>query len=429
MAGSSFANVNKALAVTYDRPFRGKVGWSKGALAGMIRKTQGYGITGPVIPIRSGNSPAVSNTFASAQTIATTQFTKTEQFNPAWVKKYGVAQIDGLLMAAAESDGGLYDKFCVQLDGILDGTMNQFSCDIYRSGFGSIGRVASAAQYAAAGLTVNSTTLLLANPEDIVHWGRGIQFQGASTDGASVLRGAPDTVTVTGILSLQAGTIGLSGALGANIVSGDFLFPLGNRQNSATPTPLAIPGLDAWFPVTAPSTTDFTGANRSADALLLGTIIDTTTGGGVGLNKEDCAIEAITASARYGGNPEEMVYFTNPTNYKQLITTGMSKFRPTQVSGPYNVGFRGATIETNNGEIKVIYDKYCPVQRSYLIDMSTLKFYGCGSPEVPRFINADGVGNVLRMTSEDSVESRVGFYGVTGCNNPVVNVVVNHSNT
>ena len=428
MAGSSFANVSKALAVNYDRPFRGKVGWSKGTLAGMITKVVGQGITGPVIPIRSGNSPAVSNNFTNAQAQAAIQFTKTEQFNPSWVKKYGIAQIDGLLMAAATSTGGLFDKFCVQLDGILDGTMNQFSTDIYRSGSGYVGRVATAAQ----GETLASTTLVLANPEDIVHFSRGMRLQCAHTEFAALTDGA-SVVTVTGIADLQAGKLTLSGNLTAGLAGatfGDFIFIEGNHLASQTVVG-SLPGIDAWLPITGAGTTDATGANRTGDALLLGTILDTTTATSTvaGANKEDLCIEAITSSARFGGNPEKMVYFTNPTNYKQLIQTGMSKFRPTTVKGPYQVGFQGARIMATEGEIMIMPDRYCPVQRSYLLDMSTWKFYGAGNAEVPRFLNADGVGEILRMTAEDSVESRCGYYGTVGCNSPVTNVVVVHSTT
>ena len=428
MAGSSFVNVSKALAVNYDRPFRGKVGWSKGALAGMMAKVVGQGITGPVIPIRSGNSPAVSSNFANAQAQAAIQFTKTEQFAPAWIKKYGLAQIDGLLMAAATSTGGLFDKFCVQLDGILDGVMNQFSTDIYRSGSGYVGRVGTAAQ----GETLASTTLVLANPEDIVHFSRGMRLQAAHTEFAALSDGA-NVVTVLGISSLGGGTLTLSGNLTAGLPSatfGDFLFIEGNHAASQVSV-ICIPGVDAWLPITPFAGTDATGAPRNTDALLLGTILDTTTATSTiaGANKEDLCIEGITASARFGGNPEKMVYFTNPTNYKQLIQTGMSKFRPTVVKGPYGIGFQGARIMATEGEVMVMPDRYCPVQRSYLLDMSTWKYYGAGSAEVPRFLNADGVGEILRMTAEDSVESRVGYYGTIGCNSPVTNVVVVHSTT
>lgn len=428
MAGSSFANNQKALAVNYDRPFRGKVGWSKGALAGMLTKVVGAGITGPVIPIRSGNSPAVSASFANAQAQAAIQFTKTEQFAPAWVKKYGLAQIDGLLMAAAQGSGGLFDKFCVQIDGMLDGVMNQFSADVYRSGSGYVGRIATAAQ----GETLASTTLVLANPEDIVHFGKGMRLVASATE-FGALKDAGAVVTVTGISALQAGTLLLSGNLTATITTatfGDFLFIEGNHAASQVSVS-CLPGIDAWLPITPFAGVDISGAQRNTDALLLGTILDTTTATSTvaGANKEDLCIEAITASARYGGNPEKMVYFTNPTNYKQLIQTGMSKFRPTMVKGPYGIGFQGARIMATEGEVMIMPDRYCPVQRSYLLDMSSWKYYGAGSAEVPRFLNADGVGEILRMTAEDSVESRAGYYGTIGCNNPPVNVVTVHSTT
>src|SRR6185436_10986490 len=115
-----------------------------------------------------------------------------------------------------------------------------------------------------------------------------------------------------------------------------------------------------------------------------------------------------------GGNPASMVYFTNNTNYKEILLFGTAKYRPDTTKGPYGISFQGIKIQTDNGEVKVQPDRYCPVKRSYLLDMTTVKFYGCGSAEVPRFIDDDGVGKILRMTDAAAVESRVGYYGTIG---------------
>ncbi len=421
--GGDITSLADALMLNYDLGFRGKVGWSKGALGAMIKKVRWSGLK-PVIPIRNTNSPAVSNTFAVAQARAATStgITKVVQFAPQWYKKFGVAQIDSLLMAAASDDqGAVYDELCTQIDGIMNGVTHQFSTDVYRNGFGAIGRISSTT-------AIGSTRLILEDPEDSVLFVQGGTYNASLTDHADLLRtSATAVMECAGVEDYEKGYITMTQNLNvgiAAIATGDYIFPEGNRQHSATPVPLAINGLDAWFPVVVPTTTDIaSGVDRSKNALFRGTILDYSA---APKNKEDACLDAITASARYGGDPSGMVYFTNNTNYKEILMLGSAKYRPDTTKGPYGISFQGIKIQTDNGEVKVQPDRYCPVKRSYLLDMNTIKFYGCGSAEVPRFIDDDGVGKILRMTDAAAVESRVGWYGTIGCNNPIVNVVVVH---
>lgn len=426
MAGAAFAALNDALLLNYDLKFRGRVGWSKGALAGMIPKVRWSGLY-PVIPIRNTASPAISADFATARTISsnTTGIVQVAQFKPQWYKKFGLAQIDGLLMAAAsDSKGAVYDEMCGQIDGILEGTTHQFSTEVYRNGFGAIGVIDSTT-------TLASTRLILKNPEDSVLFVQGNRLQLSQSDHSDALKSSAATMEVAGIEDPEKGyitiTTNISSAIAA-AATGDFIFAQGNRQDSGTPSPVCLNGMDAWFPTTAPTTTDVaSGIDRSKNALYRGTIIDGTSASKASLNEEDLMLEAITASARYGGNPEKMVYFTNNTNYKKVLRIGTAKFRPNTTKGPYGVSFQNIKILTDAGEIPVQPDPYCPVQRSYLLDLSTVKFYGCGSAEVPRFIDDDGAGKILRMGTENSVQCQVGYYGTIGVNRPIVNVVVVHS--
>lgn len=421
--GSSYANLNDALMLNYDTSYRGKVGWSKGVLAAMITKQKWSGLR-PVIPLRVGSSPAVSSNHANARAQAAIQFTKVEQFLPSWTKKYGIAQIEGLVIAASsDAKGGIYDKYCTQLDGIMEGIMNQFSTEVYRDGFGSIGRIAT-------DTALGTTRLRLANPEDVVHFQRGARLQICDTNNTTVLRNGGAVGTVAGIEDLQKGWVTLTAnvnAAWAAVVVGDFIFIEGNRENSATPTPQTISGLDGWFPATVTAGVDFaSGVDRSTDALLRGTVIDIST---TTMNEEDAILEAVTSSMRFGGQLGRMVYFTNPTNFKKLMKLGMNRFRPTTVMGPYGVGFQGVKVQTDSGEVPVFSDPYCPVQRSYLVELDSFKFYGCGSAEVPRFLDHDGSGKILRLNDEDAVQATAGYYGCCGSNKPVVNVVVVHSTT
>lgn len=417
--GGSFTNLNKGLKLRYDKPFRGYVGWSKGVAAAMIDKVKWSGKQ-CVVPIRVGNSPARSADFTKAQTKAGTKFTKLENFVLSWAKDYGVARVDGLTMdAAADAEGQLFDDMCAQIDGGLDSVMHSFSGKIYRNGFGAKGVIDASTNVATA-------NLILQKREDAVLFEVGEDICFSASDHGAVLRNSGATLTILQILDNgSTSTLVLNAAINTvtGTVAGDTIFADGDRQNSATPAMLCIPGFDAWF-LTPSAGADFTGVDRSLDFRLAGVQIDCTTGQYAGADEEQALIAAVTECGRYGGKPR--LCFTNPTRYQNLINIGMTRYRPVSVKGPANTGFSGVAVQTSYGEVEVYADPYCPVRRSYVIDRSTFKFYGVRSAEVPRFLNHDDAGNVLRVSDDDGVESRYGYYGTTGNNAPIKNAVIIH---
>lgn len=412
--GSSFTNLDKGLALKYDKNFRGYVGWSKGVLAGMVNKVR-WGGKQAVIPIRVGNSPARSADFTTAQNKASSAYTALQNFTLSWNKDYGDAKIDGLLMdAASQDDAVLFDDMCAQIDGILDGVMHSFSTKIYRNGYGAIGVMD-------ATTNVATQNIILQKREDLVLFEVGMDLQLASTDHASVLRAAT-VITVDQLLdntpAAGQATVHVTAAINtiAGAAAGDTIFASGDRQNSATPSILAIPGLDAWLlPATA---LDFTGINRATDFRLQGTYVDATSG----MDEETALIAAVTECGRFSGKPKEA--YLNPTRYQSLINKAMARLRPTTVKSPYGIGLPGVTLATSYGDVDIFSDPYCPVRRGYIIDPATFKFYGVGSAEVPRFLNHDKAGNILRLATDDGVEARTGYYGTTGCNAPIKNAVI-----
>lgn len=411
--GGSFTNVEKALKFKYDTAFRGYVGWSKGVLAAMINKVK-WGGRRAVIPIRIGNSAARSADFVKAKLKASTKFTPINNFELNWAKDFAVAKIDGLLMdAASDSDAAMFDDLCAQVDGGLDGTMHSFSTKIYRNGFGAIGVID-------ATTTIASQNIILQKREDLVLFENQMDLVFSQSDHGHVLRNAGATVTVDQISDDgTTATVHITTVLNVSVAAiavGDTIFPDGDRQDSATPSLLAIPGLDAWLGVA--TTTDFTNVNRSLDFRLQGTRIDATGA----IDEEQALIAGVTEAGRYGGRPKWA--FLNPTRYQNLVNLGMTRFRPTTVKGPAGIGFSGVVMQTSYGEVEVYSDPYCPVRRGFIIDPATFKYYGAGSAEVPRFLNHDKVGNILRDSDDDGVQARMGYYGTTGCNAPIKNVVI-----
>lgn len=421
--GGTFTALTSALKRRYDDNFKGVVAWSKGVLAAMIRKKQWDGEFA-VYNMRIGNSPARSATFSVAKAKsedATFGFTKVKQAQVSWAKDYGRATIEGLLMkAAASKSGTVYDKFVAQLDGIYDATMHSFSTKVYRDGFGSIGNIDASTNLA-------TTSLILAVKEDIILYEQGMDLQFSASNNSNTLRNAGASLTVAGLGTVANGTLTMSAALNSvvGIATGDFIFAKGDRQDSATPTRLAIPGLDAWLPTAAPAGGEnfLNLGDRNNDGRLLGTVIDCTTGIYSGASEVEALIAAAVESTRVGGKPRTC--FMNPTRYGNLVVDGQNRIAPVEAKGPYGIGFSGVTVHTNFGDINVFPDPYCPRKRSYVLNMDSWTVYSVGTATMPDWIMDDG-NKILRQTDDDGVEARVGYYGAQGTNAPVQNVVIKH---
>lgn len=412
--GGSFTNVEKALKYKYDKPFRETLAWSKGPLAAMMNRVR-WGGRRCVIPLRIGNSAARSIDFQKSKLKAATKYTRVDNFELQWARDYAVAKVDGLLMdAASMEEDRLFDDMSQQLDGGLDAVMHSYSTKLYRNGYGAIGVIDAAT-------TIGGTDIILQKAEDLFLFEKDMDLVISQSDHGHVLRngGAIGTVAAVFEDSQGRGIVRLTANINtawAAVVVGDTIFPDGDRQDAGSPSMLAIPGLDAWLlPATG---VDFTAVNRSLDFRLQGTYVDATSG----MEEEEALITAVTKVGKYGGKPKKA--FFNPTRYQNLIMQGMTRYRPITVKGPAGIGFEGVAMQTSYGEVEVFSDPYCPVRRGYVIDPGAFKFYGAGSAEVPRFLNHDKAGNVLRDDGDDGVQARMGYYGMTGCNAPIKNAVI-----
>lgn len=418
--GGSYANLTAGLKRRYDDNFLGKITWSKGPLAAMLRKKAWSGEF-PVYMMRVGNSPARSATYsvaAAKSEDATYGFTRVKQAQLAWYKDYGRATIDGLLMAtASDKMGTVYDKFVAQLDGILDATMHSISTKVYRSGWGAIGNLDASTNVATA-------VGILEVKEDIVLYEVGQDVVFSSSLNAAVLRNAGAVLTVIGI-NLNLGQLTFNANINTvtGTIAGDFIFSSGDRQNSATPARLAMAGVGAWGPFAAPTAGEnfMNLGDRNNDGRLLGTVVDATN-----LTEEEALIAGAVEADRFGGKPR-MAFF-NPTRYGNLLAQGQGRYRPTTVKGPMGIGFDGVVVQTNYGDIRVFSDRYCPRDMAPVLEMDSWTVYGAGTSRLPDFITADG-NKILRQTADDGVECRVGAYDSMGTNAPCHNVTLQFTAT
>jgi len=421
--GGSFTNIQNGLKRRFDQQFVNTIAWSRSKLLAMIAKSAGDGDKW-TYGLEVGDSPAVSVDFATAQSLATTD-AATQLYQPQvdWFQEYGIARISGKAMRAASSNmGAMFGRFSGQIDGIMRGVVRGLSSKIYRAGYGCIGFVDSTNN---GGLGFAQAVIKLSKPEDAINFEKGMLLQAAQFEASGALRSAGATVKVLSV-QFQAGTVTCTGSLNAGIAAlaaGDALFPKGNRQDSATPARTCVPGVLAWGPTTQITATEsFFNMDRSLDGRLQFTIVDATSGTTNGATEEEAIIQGITEARRWGGKNHTV--FLNPTRMKNIILQGQARRRNVQVKGPLGLGFSAIAIEMpSGGEAVLIDDPFCPVDLIAGIDMKSFKYVGLGSNKVPEFIDDDGAGKVLRISDDDGVESRVGYYGTIACNNPIGNFV------
>ncbi len=422
--GGSFANITNGLKRRFDQPYVNTIAWSRGKLAAMLAKTAGDGDKW-TYGLALGDSPNVSADFSVAQALSATD-PSTQLYQPQidWYTQYGIARISGKSMRAAKSNmGGMFGKFSGQLDGMMRGVMKAFSSQVYRAGYGAIGTVDATNN---GGLGFAQPILVLGKPEDAINFDKGQLLQASQSESGHVLRSSGTTLKVLSV-QFQTGRVTMTGNLSAGIAAiaaGDTLFAKGNRQDSATPARTCVPGVLAWGPTAQITATEnFYNLDRSLDGRLQFTIVDATGGVTNGATEEEAIIQGITEARRWGG--QNHTVFLNPTRMKNIILQGQARRRNVAVKGPLGMGFSAIALEMpSGGEAVLVDDPFCPVDNVFGLDMKSIKYVGLGSNKIPEFIDDDGAGQVLRISDDDGVESRTGFYGTIACNNPIGNFTI-----
>lgn len=369
-----------------------------------------------VVPVIYGNPQGRSASFTRAQTRGLSTASQLTRFVVSRIKDYSVATIDNETILASQNDRGAFMRAAtLEIDGAINVLTRSIATDMYRSGYGSRGTIATS--------SFGVTTLTLNQVEDIVNFEVGMELVVADSEGASTLRALGSSgngLIVTGI-NRTAGTL----TFGANvndatngiptIAQNDHLFVRGDRQDSATPTRLKIAGLEAWCPYTAPTSTSFFGVNRTSDVTRLGGLrYDGST-----VPIEEAMINAASLVAREGGKIDH--FFMSYDKYASLEKALGSKVQYVDLSANARVAFRGILVNGPRGEIRVAPDQNCPNNRMHGLALSTWKLGSIG--KAVRVIDTDKL-DMLRLASSDGVEVRYGFYGNVYCNAPGHNITV-----
>jgi hypothetical protein len=365
-----------------------------------------YQVVGLRYALPSGRSATLSRAIANADPSAL------EAYRVTRVKDYAVAGIDTETIRSADGDvGALIDALDFELGGALEALKRSIATSLFRNRGGSIGRLDSAATTAAGGTTSNTGPFVLTNPEDIVHFERGMVINLATTDGTSgsVKAGTAEILSV----DRQAGSFRTVAAINSitSPALTDFVFADGDFG-------LKLAGLDSWLPLTAPAPGDnFFSVDRSNDPeRLAGVRCPAGNGGPI----EQTLLRAVGYMARNGGSRPDCVFLNNQDWMSLVVSMGDRKMLTNVESTVPELGYEALRLAGPKGDLKVLADANCPSGRAYILQMDTWKFWTLGDIG---FIMEDNL-RMLRDSTEDSYTWRLGYYGNLVCHAPGFNGVV-----
>ncbi len=372
-------------------------------LYAMLSKKKDFEGDSYPLPMRVTNPQGASNTFSNAQAQKTPSTYR--KFSLTRQSYYSLASISTeAVLASASNPGAFLQLATAEIDGAIDTAKRRLGWQIYGSGDGALGSVASVS-------SANPEVITLENVEDIVKFEVGQTLEARSGATTRYFVGTTASAVITGI-DRDAGTITLGGINnGGNtdtISVGDTLNVVGDYNTCLT-------GLAGWIPSSAPSATAFFGVTRTTDSTRLGGIRVTSTGKPI----DEALVDAARRIGREGiGRPDYV--FSGFSRYASLekMLGARVRYNDVEVAG---IAFRGIELSGPQGKMTVIADRDCPEDKMYMLDMSSWGFYSLKEPVM--ILDQDG-NRMLRESAADAMEVRVGGYAQLGCSSPGSNAVL-----
>lgn len=402
MASLNLTSFDAALKQHYTRDRVENMVYARNPLMAMLPKMERFGGKNLPIPIIYGNPSGRSAKFSAAQNNKNpsqiTDFVLTRDHD------YGLASIDNETLLASQGDSEAFmEAATTEIDGTMHAVTRSAAKSLYRDGSGAIARLGNA--------SFATTAMTLADTSDVVNFevNMEIQFSSDATFGNIRDSGAALTVTAvnrrTGAITVGANLSTISG-----IAQNDYISPEGDLEEGM------IKGLDAWIPETV-TATSFFGVDRTADASrLAGQYEDLSS-----LPIEEALVEATSQIEQEGGAPDYVfMNFPNLSNLKKALGSKVVYQQVEARAREANVGFKGVMIDGNAKPIVVLGDQNAPNNFFYELTIETdgadvWKLYSLGM--CPQILDSDGL-KMLRESSSDGVELRVGYYAQLGCRAP-----------
>ena len=409
---SSFNSTNFLSAMKHMYPIKKveNLVYKNNPLLAMIPKNTSFPGRNATYAVEYGMTHGRSATFATAQANRTGTLLK--DFVVTRVKDYAIVSVDNeTLLAADGSEGSLLDVAKSKTDSAIHALSRAMGRDIYRSGTGSICKLADSSGVSASVVTLTSGGTLQVEV--------GMRLKGSATDGSALYDGVITVESVDRKANTFATTVAPGTAM-ASLGNDDFLYVEGDAANNSSNIKMA--GLDSWLPssVAASGDSQF-GVDRYVDATrLAGQNIDMLDSSHV-----STLIAGAVTVAREGGRPDKV--FMNPADWQELAldlegttiksgANGRRRFDGDDTSSKF--GFATLQLASPAGMIDIVADHNCPVGVCYMLQMDTWQFKSLGS--APRLLDFDGLKG-LRQSNEDGVEYRWGYYGNLLCTAPGYN--------
>lgn len=390
-----------------------------------VRKDEKAGGLQCVVALDHDDGPEGSATFGTAQAIAATSGTGSQRkqmvFN--WVESFQLAQMrntviretrnvpEQALMKAAEET--------TKAQKVL---ARKIARALYRTGYGEKGVIASTT-------TLTTKVINLTNVSDARFFKIGDRLQFAQSLSGHVLRDGGDFVSVVSV-DYDAGTVTTDAPTNlqtsiTGIATGDFIFASGDRQDSATPTRLLMPGLAAWIPDTAPAAADsFGGIDRSVGIVARNAGLRYPASGTAAGPILETFLRAMAVAGDYEADISDV--FCAPNVYSDLLIAFEGRKRAMQDDKMAKMGFSGFTIDAGLGSpVNIIRDGDCPPSRAYALNMETWVLQSLGEV-IQNDLLSNGKDDQAGRDVENNsgLEWRYVFHGHLACNEPGQNMVI-----
>lgn len=367
-------------------------------LALMPKATDFYGDFAKV-PLKYAPNAGRSSAFATAQTNSSN--VKNIAFLVDREKDYAVARLENELILASKNNSGAFISALKQeIDSAQQNISNSAAQALYGTGSGKIGQIS-------AGSNVATDTITLAQPDDVVFFEVGYKVKLSTANGGGSLKaGSAEIEAVNRVTGEITFTAALSSTIGTAAAS-DFIFIEGDYDAK-------MKGLGAWLPSTAPGGSDsFFSVNRSVDP----TRLAGWRGDLSALPIEEALIQGGYLIGRDGGKVDHVMMSFE--KYSDLIKSLGSKVQYVDVvAKDANIGFQGVKVNVGKSVATVIPDRNCPADRMFMLTLDSWKLKSLEG--MPMILDMDGLKS-LRVSNDDALEIRVGYYANVICEIPGYN--------
>lgn len=347
----------------------------------------------PIIDHPSGNTNILS-ALADDAPPTPLRFTITR------VEEFITMKVNNHALEAAKDGGAVEEITEVAMRSMMRGFGKATTHQIWGNGGGARGQVESA----------STSSVVLTDVEDIVHFVKGMVIQGSADDGVSASAGVypaqqlvvsatnPDTRTVTFTTTLASSA--------PSITTNSFLFRKNDYQN-------VLKGVFAWLPDTVTSTSFF-GVDRTQYTNGLAGHRTSSSGS----NVEASLIDAIQRGKLLGGKFDTV--FMGTRRYGELLKSLQSKSWVTIPTSKPTLSFKGVEFATSAGMVTVQDDWGLRDDKSLITRMDSWELGAAG--KIPQFEEGDGRRWRVEVAG-DAIQCRAKCYWQLTCESPIDSIV------